>query len=106
MLQSGRFHTDEIEVTNATGTRDGDGFQKTGEETVLLSKGSLQQEGRLFRERTAYYETGDGLFFASKDIHSVSIGNSVTIDTEDGRTLNGTVEEKNVSDGSLLISFD
>jgi len=105
MRQSGRFDTDEIEVTKEVGNRTSDGFQKTGEATVLVSEGSFQNEGRALRERAAFYEAGDALFFTAKEVDVVSTGQDAVITTEGGRTITGSVEQVNPTDRSLLINF-
>jgi hypothetical protein len=105
MLQSGRFNEHTIEVTESTGTRGPDGYTKTGEQTTLSSTGHLQEEGRVLRERAAYYEAGDALFYSEESVEDVSVGSAVTINA-DGRTVEGTVEEVNPTDKSLLINYD
>jgi len=69
--------------------------------TVLDCDGDLQESGRAFEERSAYYETGDALFFAGEDVSSVEIGDDATVN---GRPA--SVAEVMPIDDSLMLTFD
>jgi len=95
------FTDDHITVTRSEGTRGPDGWAESSTTTVLDCDGDLQESGRAFEERSAYYETGDALFFAEGNVSSVEVG--------DGATVNGrpaSVAEVMEIDDSLMLTFD
>jgi hypothetical protein len=100
------FTDDTITVTRQEGERTASGFEETGTKTVLDVEGDAQQGTRAYEQRAAFYETGDLLFFAEQAVTDVQPGDSVTVETEDNRSVDGTVAEVIHDDDSLLITLD
>jgi hypothetical protein len=100
------FENAKATVTRAEGSRGADGFSEGSTTTVLECRGDLQQSGRALEQRAAYYEAGDALFFARKSVIGAEPGDAVTIEHDDGRTLEMAVEEVMYDDDALLLSFD
>ena len=96
----------DITVTRSEGSRGADGWTESSTSTELECRGDWQQSGHRLEQMRAHYETGDGLFFAEDSVVGVEAGDSVTIDHDDGRTIEGTVAQVVHDDDSLLISLD
>jgi len=103
--KTGTFADDHITVTRSEGSRGADGYEETDATVVLDCDADVQSQGRAFRERAAYFETGDALAFAEDDVSDVSVGDSVTV-TRGGTDTTGTVAEVMPLDDSLLITLN
>jgi len=99
------FSNCEITATREEGNRTAAGFETTSTEEILTCRGDAQESGRSLERAQQVYETGDVLLFAEASVTDVKPGDSVELDMDDGRTLNGSVEEILNIDDSLLISL-
>jgi len=101
----GYFSNATITVSRPEGNRTSAGFERTGTKEILETRGDFQESGRSLERAQQLFETGDGLFFATKGIGAVEPGDEVTLDMDDGRTMEGSVEEVIPLDNKLLISL-
>jgi len=101
----GYFSNATITVTRPQGERTAAGFEQTGTETILQSRGDAQESGRSLQRAHQLYETGDLLFFATNGVGKVETGDEAEIQHDDGRTLTGSVDEVERLDNKLLISL-
>lgn len=99
------FNNAKATVTRPKGERTAAGFERSGTQTVLETRGDFQESGRSLERAQQVYETGDGLFLADCGVSDVEPGDEVTINHDDGRTLEGSVEDVIAIDNSLLISL-
>lgn len=99
------FSNASIEVTRPSGNRTPEGYEQTGSDTILSCRADFQESGRSLERAQQQFETGDGLVFCEKDVVHVESGDNITITADDGRQLEGSVEEIMPIDGSLLISL-
>ena len=100
------FDNAEITVTREAGTRDADGVTSTSTETVLTCRADVQQVSQEYVERVPYFET-DGLkAYLSASARPAAVGDSVTIDRDDGPRRTGTVESVDLDSDVLMISTD
>lgn len=98
------FDNASITVTRTEGERTAQGFEENGTTIVLECRCDAQESGRALQRAQQLYETGDVLVFAN-DVEQVRPGDSVELEMDDGRTLNGSVEEVMPIDSSILISL-
>jgi len=101
----GYFSNATITVTRPQGNRTAAGFEQTGTKEILQCRGDFQQSGRSLARAQQLFESGDGLFFATKGIGKVEPGDEVEIQHDDGRTMEGSVEEVVRLDNKLLVSL-
>lgn len=99
------FSNATITVERSEGERTAAGYEETGTKTVLESRGDAQESGRSLERLQQLHDAGDVLFFCENSVTDVEPGDSVTIDHDDGRTLEGSIEEIRNIDGSLLIAL-
>jgi hypothetical protein len=99
------FNNGTLTVSRPQGQRTAKGFERAGTETVLSCRADAQESGRSLERAQQLYETGDMLAFCSKGVAEVEPGDSITLDMDDGRTIEGSVEEVMPIDSSLLLSL-
>jgi len=101
----GYFSNATAKVQRPQGNRTAAGFERTGTKEILETRGDFQESGRSLERAQQLFESGDGLFFATKGIGKVEPGDEVTLDMDDGQTLTGSVEEVIPLDNKLLVSL-
>lgn len=94
-----------LSANRSDGTYTARGFDQTGTKTILDCRGDAQESGRTLERLQQVHETGDVLFFAEEDVTDVNPGDNVTLEMDDGRTLEGSVEKVIGIDDSLLIGL-
>lgn len=99
------FSNASATIERPTGNRTAKGFEETGTEEVLSCRGDYQGSGRSLERAQQVYETGDGLFFANLDVAEVEPGDEITIRHDDGRVLDGSVDEVIGLDNKILLSL-
>jgi hypothetical protein len=92
-------------VTRSQGNRTPAGYEETGTTTVLSCRADYQASGRRLERLQQVHETGDAVLFLEKDSANAEPGDSITVDHDDGRQLEGSVEEVISIDDSLLIGL-
>lgn len=98
------FNNCSITVTRAEGERTAAGFEETSTRVILQQGADVQESGRALSRAQELYETGDVLVFAG-GVEEVRPGDQVTLEMDDGRALDGSVEEVIHLDDSLLIAL-
>lgn len=99
------FANASLSVSRPAGERTPRGYERTGADTILQCRADAQESGRSLERAQQLYETGDVLVFCQKDVVRVEPGDRATLDMDDGRQLDGSVEEVMPIDRSLLISL-
>ncbi|MCS3827439.1 hypothetical protein GGP85_002909 [Salinibacter ruber] len=99
------FNNCALTVTRAEGERTAAGFEQTSTQAILQQGADAQESGRALERAQQLYETGDVLVFAGEGVEDVRPGDSAELDMDDGRTLNGSVEEVISLDNSLLLTL-
>lgn len=99
------FANASLSVSRPAGERTPRGYEQTGADQVLQCRADAQESGRSLERAQQLYETGDVLVFCQKDVVRVDPGDIAQIDMDDGRQLDGSVEEVMPLDRSLLISL-
>lgn len=97
------FRNCGIVVERHEGNRTPAGYEETGTKTVLECRADFQESGRSLERLQQLHETGDGLLFPEEDCTDVQPGDSVELDMDDGRRLEGSVEKARSLDRSLLV---
>jgi len=100
------FANADITVEKSTGSRGADGYTESATETVISGRADYQQGSRRAQERIAFYDAGDAVVFCGPGVTPVRVGQSVTVDHDDGRTTEGVVEEVMHDEDALLVSHD
>jgi len=98
------FSNAKLLVKRAVGNRTAAGFEEVGMTTVLDCRADVQESGRALQRAQQLYETGDAVVF-TENVEEVCPGDQVTLEMDDGRTLEGSVEETRNLDRSLLIAL-
>lgn len=99
------FHNCSMTVSRAEGERTAVGFEESGTTTVLKCRADAQESGRDLERLQQLHETGDALVFASQAISGIEPGDQVTLNMDDGRTLEGSVEDASPVDDSILVGL-
>ena len=105
MLHSAFFSNSTATVERPEGTRSAAGYEQTGSKEILSCRGDAQESGRSLERLQQLHETGDLVFFAEQSVTDVEAGDNVILEMDDGRTLEGSVEEVNPLDDSLLVGL-
>jgi len=105
MPHSSFFSNSTATVERPEGTRSAKGYEKTGSKEILSCRGDAQEGGRSLERLQQLHETGDLVFFAEQSVTDVEAGDGITLEMDDGRTIEGSVEEVSGLDNSLLISL-
>jgi len=92
-------------ISRPEGTRSAKGYEKTGSKEILSCRGDAQEGGRSLERLQQLHETGDLVFFAEQSVTDVEAGDGITLEMDDGRTIEGSVEEVNPLDHSLLVGL-
>lgn len=123
------FDNCSLTVIRSKGKRTAAGFEQTSTSEVLTVRGDAQESGHSLTRLQQLHESGDILFFADASITEVESndafalspsgpalrfgssesdkirpGDSVELEMDDGRTLEGTIEEVMGLDNSILIT--
>lgn len=99
------FSNATITITRSEGSRGPSGYTESGTTTVLSSRCDAQLSGRSLERLQQLHETGDALCFIEGPIQSVEPGDSVTLNMDDGRSLEGSVEVAGDLGSSLLVAL-
>lgn len=99
------FANASLLVSRPAGERTARGYEQTGADQVLQCRCDAQESGRSLERAQQLYETGDVLVFCQKDVIHAQPGDIAQIDMDDGRQLDGSVEEVMPLDRSILISL-
>ncbi len=98
------FDNCTLTVIRPEGKRTAKGFEQTSTKTIVQQGADAQESGRALQRAQQLYETGDVLVFTN-EVEEVRPGDSIELDMDDGRTLQGAVAEVIALDDSLLITL-
>jgi hypothetical protein len=96
----------DVTVERADGSRGADGYTGSDATTVLTCRADVQQVSQEYVERVPYFETGGLKAYLSASARPAAVGDTVTIDRDDGPTRTGTVESVDLDSDVLMISTD
>lgn len=97
------FHNADITVTRSEGSRGASGYSESSTQTILNKRCDFQEMGHMLDEEQAGYEKGEGIAFVD-GAEAAEPGDEATIETDDGRTIEGSVAGVNATDSSLRIT--
>jgi hypothetical protein len=102
-----RFHTATIQIEREKTTETYRGEEPDGAATLIMScRCDLQEGGRSLQRARDVYEQADAVVFPSQRVDVVNPEDSVLIEADDGRTLEGRVGRVMPLDNKLLIDLD
>jgi hypothetical protein len=81
------------------------GREETGSSTIMSSRCDAQESGKAVARARDLYDAGDVVVFPGDKVTPVEPGDRATIDTDDGRTIEGKVEEVSLMSNSLVVSL-
>ena len=105
MPHSAFFSNSTASVERPKGTRSAKGYEQTGSKEILSCRGDAQEGGRSLERLQQLHDVGDVVFFAEQSVANVEAGDNITLEMDDGRTIEGSVEKVSGLDNSLLISL-
>ena len=105
MPHSAFFANADATISRPEGTRSAKGYEKTGSKEILSCRGDAQEGGRSLERLQQLHEMGDLVFFAEEPVVDVEAGDNISLDHDDGRTIEGSVEEVIPLDNSLLVGL-
>ena len=93
MRVSSRFINADLTVERTETQQTYRGEEQTGASTVLTGRCYFQESGRTLQRKRDVYEAVTALVFYEGDLTAIEPGDRVTIDHDDGRSLEGAVEK-------------
>ena len=97
------FNNATITLTRTSGSRGASGYVAASNQRVFSRRGDLQESGRTLQQLQAAYDEGDVVVYT--DTTGAQPGDAATIETDDDRTLEGSVVDVIGIDSSLVIAL-
>lgn len=103
-MQLNAFNNAVIEVTDPAETSF-DGTETAAAQTVLFGRADVQHQGRTLRRLQQEHEEADAVVFYEGNVTAAKPQHSISIDYDDGRSAEGTVQQVYHLDDKLLVTL-